>query len=204
MEERRMTLPRLLNTIFVTLIVTTTATSAHAVLDLTGVTVQGELFINGDLTKNYFDPVNLKVPAGFGNSPSPGGTGEAEASVSDTIVEFGYQGAAASFQVNFHNNGVVDVSGSANPFTSVAMNFLSPAFTPSVTLTPVTSNPTIVATYSNNTLGYTLTSMTTISFSSTQFLNIQGTPPPQIPEPASLTLVGLGLVGVIARYRKRT
>jgi hypothetical protein len=85
----------------------------------------------------------------------------------------------------------------------VTMNFFSPSFTPSVTLTPVTSSPFTAANYGNNTLSYTLTTKTTVSFSSTHFLNIQGTPPPQIPEPASLTLVGLGLVGIIARYRKR-
>lgn len=195
--------PRVLKTLLVAFIVATTATSAHAILDLTGVTVQGELFINGGLT-NLFDPVNGKVPAGFGNSPFPGGSGEAEAIVSDSIVEFGYQGGTATFMVNFSTTGVVNVSATSNPFTTVSMNFFSPAFTPSVTLTTVTASPSITTGFTNNTFTVAFNGMSAGPFSSTQYLNVAGTPPPQVPEPASMTLMGLGLVGIILRNRKRT
>jgi len=205
--------------VLVALIVVTTTTSAHAVLDLTGVEMQGELFINTTVpppsgTPNYFDPGTGKVPAGFGNSPSPGGTGEASAFVSDTIVEFGYQGTNANpatdtttnFQVNFHNNGVVQVTANTNPFTTVNMNFNSPAFqnpNQTITFTAISPSPAITtATFTNSTLTFGF-AMTTGAFSGTYLLNVAGTPPPQIPEPASLTLLSLGLLGIIARFRKR-
>jgi hypothetical protein len=183
-------------------IILTSATSAHAVLDLTGVTVQGDLKI-GMNPLNLFDPANGKVPAGFGNSPSPGGSGEAEAIVSDSIVEFGYSGANdANFAVNFSTNGFVQVSASANPFSSVEMHFSGPSFGTTVTLTTITSSPSISAGYTSNNLTF-MFNPTGGSFSGTYLLNVQGTPPPQIPEPASLTLLGFGLIGIIARYRKR-
>lgn len=205
----RMTPTRLLKTILLALTLTT-ATSAHAVLDLTGVTVQGTLTING-LATNFFDPGNIpnKVPPGFGNSLNPPGSGEAEAIVSDSIVEFGYSGAVdANFAVNFSTNGLVQVSASANPFSSVEMHFSGPAFTSSVTLMTITGSPFIpVASYTPNNLAFMFspTGFPGVPFSGTYLLNIQGTPPPQlVPEPASLTLVGFGLIGIIARYRKRT
>jgi hypothetical protein len=202
-----MTPTRLLKTILLALTLTT-ATSAHAVLDLTGVEMQGELLI-GASALNFFDPVFPgKVPPGFGNSPSPGGTGEASAFVSDSIVEFGYSGSLdANIQVNFSTIGVVQVSASNNPFTSVNMSFNSPAFQNPmqvITFTPINSTPFITAGFSNSTFTVSFTTMTTGAFSGTYLLNVQGTPPPQIPEPASLTLLGLGLAGIIARYRKRT
>jgi len=188
-------------------VLVTTASPAHAVLNLTNIEVQGELF-NGASPTNLFDPTNGHVPPGFGNSPAtppPGGSGEASALVSDSIVEFGYQGGQAntSVQVDFHNNGVVNGTISATPWTLMTMHFNSPAFTQMVTFTATgSSSPDFIPGYGNNTLTFTFTgpAMATTTFSG--FLNIQGTPPPQIPEPASLTLLGLGIVGIIALSRK--
>ena len=193
----------LLIKLVLTALLVTTATPAHAVLILTNQEVQGQLFINGGPT-NFFDPASGHVPAGFGNSPLPGGTGEASAFVSDSIVEFGYQGgtSATFVQVNYHNNGVVEGLVSATPFTSVVMNFFSPAFTPAVTFTATTSSPHVMQGYANNTLTVTFTGPTPATTMFSGFLNIQGTPPPQIPEPGSFTLLGLGIVGIIALSRK--
>ena len=117
-------------------------------LDLDGQQLSATLFFNGGST-NQFDPDNGHVPSGFGNSPAPGGSGEPSAVVSDSEIEFGYEGGAAAiqFSVDLTTFGQITVVGtpSAGTFTSTGVSVVGvpggPFATPGlgfISSTPIT------------------------------------------------------------------
>jgi hypothetical protein len=171
---------------------------AHA-LSLLGADVEGTFFLNKG-SNNLFDPAFNHVPlTGFGNSPGPPGNGETTVPISDSVVEFAYQGSVEFFTTNFTGAGGVTLMASGVPptFTNVAMTFTSPGFT-GLSFAPVHVDGT------NNNCSFatnTITCMVTPGPGFTSTYSLSSTA--QVPEPASLTLVALGLAGLIARCRKR-
>jgi hypothetical protein len=175
---------------------------AHA-LPLLGAEVAGAFFLNSG-SNNLFDEEFGHVPAtGFGNSPGFPGNGGTTVPISDSVVEFGYQGAAALdlFTANFTGAGGVILTATGVPptFTNVTMTFASPGFI-GLLFAPVhvdgTNNNCSFAT---NTITCMVTAGPGPGFTSTYSLSSTA----QVPEPASLTLLALGLAGLIARCRKR-
>jgi PEP-CTERM motif len=173
---------------------------AHA-LSLLGADVEGTFLLNNG-SNNLFDPTFGHVPAtGFGNSPGFPGNGETTVPISDTVVEFGYQGALDLFTANFTGAGGVTLTATGVPstFTNVTMTFTSPGFT-GLSFAPVhvdgTNNN---CSFAINTIACSVTAGPGPGFTSTYSLSSTA----QVPEPASLTLLALGLAGLIARCRKR-
>jgi PEP-CTERM motif len=163
--------------------------------------VEGTFFLNNG-SNNLFDPAFGHVPAtGFGNSLGPPGNGETTVPISDSVVEFGYQGALDLFTTNFTGAGgvILTATGVPSTFTNVTMTFASPGFI-GLSFAPVhvdgTNNNCSFAT---NMITCMVTAGPGPGFTSTYSLSSIA----QVPEPASLTLLALGLAGLIARCRKR-
>jgi len=174
---------------------------AHA-LPLLGANVEGKFLLNGG-SDNLFDEEFGHVPnTGFGNSPGFPGNGSTTVPISDSVVEFGYEGGSVTqFTANFTGAGGVTLTANGVPatFTNVTMTFASPGFI-GLTFAPVhvdgTNNNCSFAT---NTITCMVTGGPGPGFTSTYSLSSAA----QVPEPASLTLLALGLAGLIARCRKR-
>jgi hypothetical protein len=170
-------------------------------LSLLGADVHGTFLLNGG-SDNLFDQTFGHVPAtGFGNSPGFPGNGLTTVPISDTVVEFGYQGSVTLFTTDFTGAGGVTVKATDVPatFTNVTMTFASPGFI-GLSFGPVhvdgTNNSCSFAT---NTITCNVTAGPGPGFTSTYSFSSVA----QVPEPTSLTLLALGLAGLIARCRKR-
>jgi hypothetical protein len=173
---------------------------AHA-LPLLGANVEGKFLLNGG-PDNLFDEEFGHVPTtGFGNSPGFPGNGLTTVPISDSVVEFGYQGSVTRFTTDFTGVGGVTVTATDVPatFTHVTMTFASPGFI-GLAFAPVhidgTNNNCSFAT---NTITCNVTAGPGPGFTSTYSFSSVA----QVPEPASLTLLTLGLAGLITRCRKR-
>ena len=174
-----MTPTRLLKAILLALILTS-ATTAHAIpLNLSGAQIHGELFLNG-ISINRWDSDT--------------------AIVSDAITEFNYTGVSQTTTItaNFTTAGLFQgIISPTNPFTTVQMNFTSSAFVPGVFTIPMGG---FCGFGSTTTLSCTIGGPTElVNFAYVLNAPVNG----QVPEPASLSLLALGLVGIIARVRKR-
>jgi hypothetical protein len=177
------------------------ARSADALPSLLGEQVTGVFNITGGST-NLYDPENGLVPDNtYGNSNNSPGNGTNIVPISDTLVEFGYEGTSsmALFTANFTGSGTLTLTATAQPFMAgVTQTFTSTGFT-GLNFNPVS----IVGSNSCSFGGTTITCITPPGPAGGFTSIYQFSSPAQVPEPASLTLLALGLAGIISRCRKR-
>ena len=185
------------------------ATPAHA-SSLLGTLVTGQLFEDGG-SINFFDPFNGEVPpTGFGNSHFPPGVNSNIVPISDGappnpyIVEFGYVGENAVIQGNFTGAGIFTVMTTfptTSPNTFV-MTFSNPAFAGMQLSGPAGVPNCAFAAASPSIISAEFLFGCTIPVGATNFVTTYALVP-RIPEPTSLTLLALGLAGIIASRLKR-
>jgi len=169
--------------------------TAHAAL--TGTPVTATLVFSGSAT-NFFDPANLFVPAGYGNSggqPVTIGSG----------TEFGFQSVSNTDTADFTDSQLIVTDlingGTPNPWT---MTFTSAAFS-SITLNTSSFSPDLTYSLLANTITIHWAGLVTpppgTSYSAVFDIGSGAA----VPEPASwaLMLLGFGAIGVAVRRKGR-